>query len=288
VFMTGCSLAVVIWRLQIWVFWRLAGWLAGAAWHGCWAWTVAMAQARLAFAGDARKCRLVAEADRRPARVRSSRTAVVALVRAAAIAMRVICQPGMPPAVISWAVPPGVAGPQAVPGHGTGMVAAEAAGTAAQASTPPVTAARAAMKRRNRVLGTCRFAPSRSRRDRGTITGNRSPPTGAGGYPPVPLEATMEEHFVWMTTRRIKPGTLAEFERAWRPGMHPDGMVRAYAYWSDDEQQIIGVSFWDSKESCDAWRASEAEARRRSAMDPHTLDEQEAFYRGRELIVPAR
>ena len=25
----------------------------------------------------------------------------------------------------------------------------------------------------------------------------------------------MEEHFVWMTTRKIKPGTLAEFERAW-------------------------------------------------------------------------
>ena len=98
----------------------------------------------------------------------------------------------------------------------------------------------------------------------------------------------MEEHFVWMTTRRIKPGTLAQFERVWRPDTHPDGMLRAYAYWSDDEQQIIGVSFWDSKESCDAWRASEAEARRRSAMDPHTLDEQEAFYRGRELIVPAR
>jgi hypothetical protein len=30
-------------------------------------------------------------------------------------------------------------------------------------------------------------------------------------------EATMEEHFVWMTTRQIKPGTLADFERAWRP-----------------------------------------------------------------------
>jgi len=85
-------LAVVCWWLQIWVFW-LAGWLAGGASHGCWAWTVAMARARLAFAGDPRKCRLVAEADRRPARVRSSRTAVV------------------PPAVISWAVPPGVAGP---------------------------------------------------------------------------------------------------------------------------------------------------------------------------------
>ena len=33
---------------------------------------------------------------------------------------------------------------------------------------------------------------------------------------PVPGEATMEEHVVWMTTRQIKPGTLAGFELAWR------------------------------------------------------------------------
>jgi hypothetical protein len=37
----------------------------------------------------------------------------------------------------------------------------------------------------------------------------------------------MEEHFAWMTTRRIRPGTLAQFERAWRPDIHPDGMLRA-------------------------------------------------------------
>jgi len=98
----------------------------------------------------------------------------------------------------------------------------------------------------------------------------------------------MEEHFVWTTTRQIKPGTLTQFERAWRPDTHPDGMLRAYAYWSDDEQQVIGVSFWASRESCDAWRASEAETRRREALAAYVLDEQEAFYRGRELIVPAR
>ena len=97
----------------------------------------------------------------------------------------------------------------------------------------------------------------------------------------------MEEHFVWMTTRRIKPGTLTDLDVAWRAGTHPEGMLRAYAYWSEDEQQIIGVSFWASKESCDAWLASEAEARRRAAMAPHVLDEQEAFYRGRELVIPA-
>jgi heme-degrading monooxygenase HmoA len=97
----------------------------------------------------------------------------------------------------------------------------------------------------------------------------------------------MEEHFVWMTTRRIKPGTLTEFERAWRPDTHPEGMLRAYAYWSEDGEQIIGVSSWGSQQSCEAWRASEAEARRRAAMAPYILDEQEGFYRGRELVVPA-
>ena len=98
----------------------------------------------------------------------------------------------------------------------------------------------------------------------------------------------MEEHFVWMTTRRIKPGTLAEFERAWRPDTHPEGMLRAYAFWSEDEGQIIGVSFWASRQACDAWRASDAEARRRQAMATYVSDEQEAFYRGRELAVPVR
>ena len=99
-------------------------------------------------------------------------------------------------------------------------------------------------------------------------------------------EATMEEHFVWMTTRQIKPGTLTDFERAWRPHTHPEGMLRAYAYWSEDGREIIGVSFWDSQQSCDAWRASGAEARRRAAMEAYILGEQEAFYRGRELHVP--
>lgn len=98
----------------------------------------------------------------------------------------------------------------------------------------------------------------------------------------------MEEYFVWMTTRRIKPGTLTDFERAWRPETHPEGMLHAYAYWSEDEQEIIGVSFWPSRELCEAWRASEDEVRRRQAMAPYILDEQEGIYRGRELVIPDR
>jgi heme-degrading monooxygenase HmoA len=104
----------------------------------------------------------------------------------------------------------------------------------------------------------------------------------------VPEEAAMQDYFVWMTTRRIKPGTLAEFEQAWRPDPFPEGLGSAYAYWSEDEREVIGVSFWNSKESCDTWRASGGEARRRDAMSSYVVDEREAFYRGRELAVPAR
>ena len=38
----------------------------------------------------------------------------------------------------------------------------------------------------------------------------------------------MEEPlYVWITTRRIKPGTYEEFSRAWRPDEIPAGMIKA-------------------------------------------------------------
>jgi heme-degrading monooxygenase HmoA len=96
----------------------------------------------------------------------------------------------------------------------------------------------------------------------------------------------MEERYVWITNRRISPGALDDFERAWRPERHPDGMELALAYWSENGQDVTSVSLWDSKDSCDRWRASEAEAHRREAMAPHIESEREAFYQGVELKVP--
>ncbi|MGW4169711.1 hypothetical protein ACWEGX_22680 [Streptomyces chartreusis] len=86
----------------------------------------------------------------------------------------------------------------------------------------------------------------------------------------------------------VEGGILEEFERAWRPAPYPQGMLRAFAYWSDDGQEITGVSFWDSEQACASWRASEPEARRRAAMAPYVVEEREGFYRGRELAVPQR
>src|SRR5690348_3744922 len=90
---------------------------------------------------------------RRLARARSREMAAVAAASAAARAMRVICQPGMPPAVITWTVPPFAAGAGPYgPSPGTGMIAAEAAGTAAaQASTAAAATDRTVMIRRSCV-----------------------------------------------------------------------------------------------------------------------------------------
>jgi heme-degrading monooxygenase HmoA len=96
----------------------------------------------------------------------------------------------------------------------------------------------------------------------------------------------METFYVWVTTRRLPPGTLDDFEHAWRPEQRPDGLQRAFAYWSADGREVTGVSFWDSKDSCDRWRAGDAEARRREAMAPYVEKETEAFYEGRELGLP--
>jgi len=43
-----------------------------------------------------------------------------------------------------------------------------------------------------------------------------------------------ETTHVWITTRRLKPGTREEFSRSWRPGEFPEGMLRAYECYSSD------------------------------------------------------
>ena len=92
----------------------------------------------------------------------------------------------------------------------------------------------------------------------------------------------MEENFVWMTTRRIKPGTLADFERTWRPERHPDGMLHACAYSSDDEQEIIAVSSSVSQEACDHG-GRHGRTRRRAAIAEYVLASR---FWSRELMVP--
>jgi heme-degrading monooxygenase HmoA len=95
-------------------------------------------------------------------------------------------------------------------------------------------------------------------------------------------------YYVWITTRRIKPGMREELEGAWRPAEFPDGLLRAYVLYEQEGEDVVGISIWDSRESCDRYRASEIETRRREAMAPFVLDERSRTYTGRELAIPAR
>jgi hypothetical protein len=89
-----------------------------------------------------------------------------------------------------------------------------------------------------------------------------------------------------MTTRQLEPGTLAGFERAWRPDTHPEGMLRAYAYWSADERETIGVWFWASQQLVPGVAVLGVRGPPAGGYGWLVLGERERFYRGRELRVP--
>ena len=91
---------------------------------------------------------------------------------------------------------------------------------------------------------------------------------------------------VWITTRRIKPGTYEKFRKAWRPRTFPEGMLRAYECFSVDRNEVVGISWWDSFESRERYRLSDIEAERQRAMEPFIDAESSGLYVGRELEIP--
>jgi hypothetical protein len=106
------------------------------------------------------------------------------------------------------------------------------------------------------------------------------------------LRTLEEEHMdrehdtVWITTRTIQPGTYDDFREAWRPKEFPDGMLWAYECFSEEANQVVGISIWDSTESRERYRLSSVEAERRQAMAPYVVAESSGVYVGRELKIP--
>ena len=94
------------------------------------------------------------------------------------------------------------------------------------------------------------------------------------------------QQVVWITTRRIKPGTYEAFRTAWRPAEFPAGMVWAYECFAADRNEVVGISIWDSHASREAYRLSEVETERRRAMAPYVDSETSGVYVGRELRIP--
>ncbi len=96
------------------------------------------------------------------------------------------------------------------------------------------------------------------------------------------------DYYVWITYRRIRPGSREGFEASWEPADFPDGLLRADAWYGEGGDEIVGVSFWESREACDRYRSSDVEARRREAMASFVLDERSETYTGRQLAIPGR
>lgn len=97
-----------------------------------------------------------------------------------------------------------------------------------------------------------------------------------------------DEYVVWITTRRLKPGSYESFRSAWRPSEFPEGMIRAFEGYSSSSDEVVGVSVWDSEASRERYRLSGVESERRRAMAPFIVDERSGLYRGRELRIPGR
>ena len=95
-----------------------------------------------------------------------------------------------------------------------------------------------------------------------------------------------DQYVVWITTRKIKPGTYEEFRRAWRPQEFPEGMLRAYECFSEARSEVVGISTWESLEARERYRLSEVEAKRHQAMAPFVEAESSGLYVGRELKIP--
>ena len=96
----------------------------------------------------------------------------------------------------------------------------------------------------------------------------------------------LDDKVVWITTRKIKPGSYEDFRRAWRPREFPEGMLRAYECFAGETNEVIGISTWDSLEARERYRLSSVEAERRQAMAPFVESESSGVYVGRELQIP--
>ncbi len=83
------------------------------------------------------------------------------------------------------------------------------------------------------------------------------------------------DYYVWITYRRIRPGSREEFERSWEPADFPGGLLRADAWYSDDGEEIVGVSFWESREAIRAFAGDDIDVARFYPKDERFLVERE-------------
>ncbi len=71
---------------------------------------------------------------------------------------------------------------------------------------------------------------------------------------------------VFLTARRLKPGSFDQFRQAWEPDVWPEKFVRAYHVRNlDDPDEVISFGFYDS--SADEFRAEDPRGDQQAARE---------------------
>lgn len=95
-----------------------------------------------------------------------------------------------------------------------------------------------------------------------------------------------DRSYVWLTARRIKPGMMQQFKDAWSPGPSAaredpySGSRRTYFFQdASDENRMIGLGIFVSKEAYDHFAAAAIEDDRRFLMSQYVEEvEEERFF----------
>ena len=73
----------------------------------------------------------------------------------------------------------------------------------------------------------------------------------------------------WIASRTLRPRKVKAFRQAWQFKVRPKGLVRVYfLHGSEDRQEMIVCSIWESRAALRRYRRTAAERERLAAMKP--------------------
>lgn len=73
----------------------------------------------------------------------------------------------------------------------------------------------------------------------------------------------------WIASRTLQPRKVKAFRRVWQFKVRPEGLVRVYfLHGSENRDEMIGCSLWDSRATLRRYRGTAAERQRLAAMKP--------------------
>jgi heme-degrading monooxygenase HmoA len=96
--------------------------------------------------------------------------------------------------------------------------------------------------------------------------------------------------YVWISSRRIKKGKMEEYKKTWEQHWWPKGLKRVFWLVSmEDENEMIGLSVWESREAIDEAKKQEIEKARGRSGEPYVEKfHSKRIYNAQEYLPPSQ